>query len=198
MPSQVDIVNHALALLGEPKITGLEEESEAARTAKAVFGLTLEAELQANAWGFATKRAKIAAAAIPPEWGYDYSYPLPADCLTLQFVEGQQYSQDLSVLTEGKERYRIEGQSIVTDIEGPLQITYTVMVTDPNKWDAGFRFAMALKLADSMCIAITQNTTKKQFLAAQYEDAIRRAMQRTAIQSPPTVPRTTSWLESRL
>ena len=34
--------------------------------------------------------------------------------------------------------------------------------------------------------------------ARSKEDAIRRAMQRTAIQSPPTVPRTTSWLESRL
>lgn len=197
MPSQIDIVNHALALLGQPKITGLEEENASARTAKAVYALTLEAELQANAWGFATKRASIAALATPPSWGYAFAYPLPADCLTLQYVEGQQQSQDLGILTSGREVYRIEGQSIVTDLEGPLQIVYTTIVQDPNRWDAGFRYAMAYKLADAMCIAITQNTVKKQFLAAQYEDAIRRSMQRSAIQSPPTVPRDSSWLECR-
>lgn len=199
MPSRVDIVNHALTKLGEERIIALTDEVVAARHASAVFDLILEGELQANSWTFAMRRASLAAVSPAPAWGYQYAYLVPADFLHLEYVDGQEDSASRSeFIGTWAPIYRLEGQRIITNIEPPLRIIYTARMDDPNDWDPGFRNAFAIKLAEVLCDPVTQNTTKKQILMAEYAQQIAVSRQRSAIQNPPTQRRDGSWLEARL
>ena len=198
MASQVDIVNHALTKLGEARIQDMNEDSKAAEEASAVWDLILESELSANNWKFATKRASIPASATPPAFGYERAFPVPADFLALTYVEGQGAQDTSDYRGATLSAYVIEAGEILTDLPAPLQIIYTARVTDPDRWDPGFRNAFAIKLAQALCYTLTPlREGREQLLFREYQMAVETAKQRSAIQSPPQFPQDSSWFAER-
>lgn len=197
MASQVDIINHALTKLGEVRIQDVKEDSKPAREALAVWDLLLESELSLNSWAFAARRASIAALATPPAWGYLYAYEFPQDLLALTYVNGQSVISIADFNGSTAPIYKVEGREILTDIAGPLQIMYTARVTDPDNWDAGFRNAFAIKLAQVLCFSLTQREGKESGLYQEYLAAVQTAKQRAAIQMPPQSLQDSTWFAER-
>lgn len=197
MASQVDIINHALTKLGEIRIQDVEEDTKPAREALAVWDLLLESELSANSWTFAARRASIAALASAPAWGYQFAYEFPSDLLALTYVNGQSIISISDFNGSTAPIYKVEGREILTDIAGPLQVMYTALVTDPDKWDAGFRNAFAIKLAQVLCFPLTQREGKESGLYQEYQVAVQTAKQRAAIQLPPQMLQDSTWFAER-
>ncbi len=198
MASRIDIINVALTKLGENRILELDEQTKQAEETGAVYDSILESELIANRWGFATKRASIAALAEAPTWGYARKFAIPPDCLAVQYVNGQSVISLDTLRTSDEPIWSIEGQAILTDLAAPLQIIYTAMIENPDEWNAGFRKAMAIKIAEVVCISLTNDKGLRDRLTQEYEIAIRDARQQAAIQSPPQELRDSSWLTARV
>lgn len=198
MASRIDIINVALTRLGENRILELDEGTKPAEEVSAVYDSILESELMDNRWGFATKRASIAALAEAPTWGYARKFAVPADCLSVQYVNGQSMTSLDYLRTSDEAVWKIEGTSIMTNLATPLQIIYTAKVENPDEWDAGFRKVMAIKIAETVCITLTNDKALRDRLSQEYEMAIRTARQNSAIQSPPQELRDSSWLQARV
>jgi len=109
MPTQIEICNQALAMVGtRSTIASLTENSNEARACAQQFDSTRDRLLRAAPWNFATKWATLAVLKAlpglpestvtassqtwqtdypPPPWGYSYAYP--SDCLMARSVHAQ-------------------------------------------------------------------------------------------------------------
>lgn len=180
------------------------DNNVAARAVEAVYDGVLLALLRDYRWSFAIKRANLAALTDAPEFGYQFQYDLPSDCLRVDMVSNQVYG-DWQRHGSGHHEYRlpvpdyqIEGRRILTDIEAPLLLRYGSSVDDPSLYDSSFTDTMACALAVELAEALTQATTKKQSAQQDLETALRRARQSSAIERPRIIQQDTSWYNARL
>lgn len=199
MPTQIDICNRALLKLGAEKITSLSDESREAQAVKLAWEGVRDREISLYSWSFAMRRASIAASATAPEWGYEKQYPLPVDCLYLEWVESAARSETSSNYNSvGDDAYRVEGRSILTDLAAPLRIVYKARVEDPNAWDVCFQNVMATALAIEIADEITADLQRKNLLLQQYSMYVAEGRKANAIQNPPRPIPDDSWITSRL
>ena len=164
-PNETSIANAALILLGEHRIDSLNEGGKTANLIAERFVELRDQLLRYVPWGFATKRASLAADAERPAWGFGFSYTLPNDCLRL-----------IDVDSEIRQQYRIEGRSIVTDIRPPLKITYTAEVEDVTKMDVLYREALAAYIASELAEAITGSSEKMRQVYGIFRSRLEQAM----------------------
>lgn len=189
MATDIDICNVALQKLGAGRITSLSDNTAAARACAVSYPHCVEAELRANPWRFAIKRASLAEDAVAPDWGKASSYTLPSDFLKIL----RPYPEDNSLEID----YEIEGKKIYSDLSSPLNIRYVAFITDTSLMDALFRDAVACRMALQMCEALTQSNTKKAAISAEYKDSISVAKKSNAFDSIPQQPPEDSWLSVR-
>lgn len=194
MASEVAICNQALVKVGASRITSLAEESKQARTLSAIYSIKRDAELAANPWTFAIKRAQIPASSTAPVFGWAYAYPLPSDYLALVEV-GEDftfYDSDSGAL------FAIETDSngslsILTDQTSPLNVRYVYRVTNTGLFNSLFVEALACRLAAEVCEELTQSASKKEALWLEHRRALREARRLNAIEQPPRKNPPTSW-----
>jgi hypothetical protein len=193
MASQVSIFNRALIKLGEATVLSVNDNLKPARTLLSIYDATRDAELRAHNWNFAIKRTRLSALVATPDWGWDLQYELPSDFLRLVQVN------EFYVRTGIKQTapFALEGNRILTNLQAPLAIRYVSRVTETTQFDALFVDALACKLAMEACETLTQSAGKLQAAAAQYDDAIRRAVFADSIENPPDELSWGSWLQSR-
>lgn len=199
MASSVEIANSALTKLGELRIMSLDDNVKAAREINAIFTLRRDALLRAYNWNFAMKRANLPALSDAPANGYAYAYQLPSDCLRMIQV-GDYYSiPGLANFIGGidDQPYKIEGQTIVTDLGAPLAVRYLRRVTNSGEFDVMFNEVLAYDLAFETCESLTQNTSKKESLRAGRHEQILLAVRANAIELPPESIPDDSWIASR-
>jgi hypothetical protein len=154
--SDVEIVNAALAKLGEQAILAFSDPSEPGRLATRTFADLRDAMLRENPWNFASKRAELAAEPTAPLWGFQSSYPVPSDYLRLIELEW------------GQADYRIEQGKILCDLASPLRIRYVYRVTDADAMDPAFREALASRLAMEWAEPLTGTTSLTEQMAVLY------------------------------
>lgn len=193
--SDVSISNLALQKLGAARIVSLTEDSPNARECNACFEAMRDLELRKHRWGFAIKRAQLAADSTEPDFGPANYFTLPSDFLRLLEQDDDRNSHLLD--------WRIESNSsgakaIVTDDDAPLEIRYIYRVTDPTVFDACFVEALACRIAIQMCEKITQSQSKKEDVQMQYRDAIREARRTNAIEGVSANPPADTWDTARL
>ncbi|WP_312465711.1 hypothetical protein [Atlantibacter hermannii] len=198
MATKIVIINRAMTKLGAERLMSETDNNTQSRAIEAVYDGVLENLLRTYRWSFAIRRAKLAALAEKPEYGYQLQYQLPSDCLRIDAVsdsvrEEWQWENILPV-----PRYQVEGRKILTDMESPLLLRYGAKVTDPSQYDSAFTEVFACALAVEICETITQSSTKKQAALQDYELAIKQARQASAIERPPIQQQETSWYTSRL
>lgn len=204
MASQVEIMNRALVLLGEARITSPSDNVKAARELSAIWDTTRKALLRSYRWGFAMKRDELAALADAPLSQFDLQYQTPADFLRLDFVGDWFVGLSLSDYrgSDESEWALAAGTGatpvIETNMAAPLSIRYVGDIVNPNAFDALFTEAMAAKLALDAANALTQSAQKEATAGRAFERAIRAAVVANAIERPPVPIADDSWVMARL
>lgn len=188
MASKTSIANGALQLLGARRIESLTQDAPNARSMNEAFDATRDALLRRYDWSFAITRASIAADGDDALWGDWHRYAVPNDFIKLILDDESGQAVD----------WRIEGRHIVTKDGAPLEIRYVSRVTDVSYYDPLFVEALEADLALTCCEEITQSSTKKEFAAKMYDEAIEEAKRIGAIEKPAHEFPEDEWVNARL
>lgn len=199
MASQVEIANRALTKLGAARIISFGDDNKQARAVQSMFAIVRDAELRAHVWSFAVKRASLAALVSTPDWGFEYEYELPSDCLRLlqvnDFFQGP--SMD-DYRNQSTAEYMLEGNKILTDYTAPLKIRYIKREQDTAQWDSTFVEAIACRLAAEMAEDLTQSNQKKDAAWKEYDQALMAAIRSGAVEQQHQDMPDDSWVLSRI
>lgn len=173
MASKTNIVNQALRLLGANEVNDLDDDTEEAKVASTFYDTSKETVLSEKFnWVFALNRAAIAADATPPDWGYANRYLLPADFLIVDYID------EVGV----DEEWEIEGQYLLIDRDGPLNLRYIANV-DESRMTSLYVSCLAAQLAGCMAGALPESRGKMQDMVALYDRLMRNAGVANARQS---------------
>jgi hypothetical protein len=147
------IANQALGILGPGSgyLTDLATDTTTAGQAlNRTYELVRDEVLEAHPWNFAVARASLSADVAAPEWGFDYQFSLPANCLRFLSMYGE------------KVEYQIEGDKLLCDEQGPLLIRYIKRETDTSKYSPTFVSALACRWAFQISGTIESRPTPNQ------------------------------------
>lgn len=115
MVAEVDVVNIALTLLGETRISSLTEGVKPARDASAIFTSVRDELMSRYNWTFAIKRGQATGAAADPLFGFDNAFDVPSDCLRVIRPGTRYQGADLTDYRfDAGEEFAIEGRQILT------------------------------------------------------------------------------------
>jgi hypothetical protein len=194
MANQTEIANQALARVGAKLIFDIDDtESKNARVVKNIYSVTFEELARIHKWNCLKARSDLAQLSTAPDFGWDYQYQLPTDCLLLCTVNGLE-------INEREDDYEIEGRKILTDAE-TCQITYIANQTDSNEWDSAFISAFVVLLAAKIATSIRQDEGMGQKLMEEYEritlPRAKRIDGNERKKTPHDPARDSSWVHSR-
>lgn len=188
MASTVDIVNGGLMMLGETLITSLGDATQEARLASSAWARVRPAVIRSHPWNSTTTRAKLAALATTPAWGYAYEYQLPYDCLAVFDID-----------TDDSEQYwTVEGRKLLCDINAPLGVLYAKDETDSGIFDPLLVEALSYSIALELCEAITQSNTKRAQIHKLLDEMMTRAKMADGQESSPRSFDEDDWVLARL
>jgi hypothetical protein len=198
MPSDVDICNLALAHIGESanvqSINPPDGSVQASYCAK-YYPIALEAILELNTWGFATRRAQLASVDNPSST-WRFAYGLPANlinCISVLSLHAlDDYSEnvgrhgesisaawpvypDIAYYDPAANLYTPQPYTLETDADGNqilltnqwnAVLRFTIQVSDPNKFTPLFVFALTYLLASMLAGPIIKGPTGAEMAAS--------------------------------
>lgn len=162
--SVVDICNMALDYCNVRNITSLDEETKQSKVCSRWFDTVRKSLLLNINASFSIKRAILAEYAdYVPVYGYGKAYVLPRDLLQVLNL-GNPLDDNL---------YQIEGEYFYCDESvSNVSIRYIADITDVTKFDSEFCDCLALKLAEKICLPLTEDEQKtnvlKQYAQQKY------------------------------
>ncbi len=176
MASKIQIINLALQNVGAARI-GAVEDSELGIEASAAYDIIRDAELRANAWGFAVTRKNISAHSIAPAFEFERAFPLPVDALRIVHP----VRQDLD--------WRIEDHEGVTAIltnqdASPLQLRYVFRASEA-RFDPLFTLMLACAIGWQIAERVTQSNSKRDAIRQRYIDVRKEARRLNAFERVP-------------
>lgn len=174
MPGKVEIINIALARLGESPIQSLEEGSVPANTAKTVYDAARRSALRDYNWNFALSVATLARYGATPH-DFRFAFALPADCLRAIRLrrEGVPDRADPRGI-----RFVIRSGRLLTE-EPKALLEYLRDVTDESEFDSKFVEAFTYKLASELAMPVKGSSD----LMASYSNAYQALVNRAAAES---------------
>ena len=189
--TETSIIDRALQLLGLSQISSPQQVgSRGAKAMQRAYQPVLLSELQKHYWHFAIKRAQLPASNTPPVHTKKNAFPLPGDYIML--APEDQYGE-----LQQRNDWIIEGNSIISDENGPIYIRYVSRDITTNMFDAIFAEAFSAALAVSTCEDLTNSLAKLERVGAIYIDQIAIARKRGSILSQkPRLP-VSSWISRR-
>ena len=153
--TSVEICNLALDYLNEDNITSLSEKTKQAKKCAQWYDVVRKSLLTNLNASFSIKRAHLAEVKnVIPVYGYNKVYGLPKDCLQVLNL-GNPLDNEL---------YQIEGGYFHCNREDNVLIRYIEDVKDVSKYDAEFIELFALALAAQVCIPLTEDYEKRNYI----------------------------------
>lgn len=189
MASVTDICNRALQKLGATRINSLNDATPSARACSATYTVVRDAVLRDHPWNFAIQRFQLAAT-TPPIFGKKSAVTLPTGWLRVLPPDPKQNLNDRDWI--------IEGNTLLTDEDVPLNVRVLMKVEDTTLMDPTFQEALASKLAFELCEILTQSNAKKQACDSDYEKSIGRAKKCNAIEKVPEVAAEDHYITARI
>jgi hypothetical protein len=188
--SPIDICNLALGKLGARRITSFDNSSEEAQLCRIEYPHQRDCLLRDHNWNFALARATLPADPVAPAFGYERSYELPADCSRLVEVgERRLRIGDDPYDFDPRGDFIVEGRSILTNREAPLQVRYVRRLTPTELYDDSFVDAIVWHLAAALCMPITQQWRMVPNLQVAAQQSLIRAARANALElSPVALP----------
>lgn len=150
--SKVSIANRALALLGENKITNLNDETQAARSIKNMYQDSLKSILAECCWNFACKRAMLNMTKEKPAWGGGNYFQLPSDVIKI---------------FKSTADFEIEGDKLLSR-SGSVGVLYTYLNENDSRYSPQFVDAFACRLAYDVSFDLTNQSSKQESLLKLY------------------------------
>ena len=163
--SVIDICNMALDYCNVRNITSPDEDTKQCKKCMMWYDNVRRSLLLNMNASFSIKRAVLPEVVnVQIIYGYNKAYSLPPDCL-----------QVLNLDSPVDDRYyQIEGNYLYTNEnkDETVKIRYIADVQDVTKFDAEFCDCLALKLAEKICLPLTEDEQKanmlKQFAQQKY------------------------------
>lgn len=186
MASETDIANYAQDLLGDDPITDLDAETQQAGRLKRAFQRSRDELQRLYAWTRFIVRTSLSKDAAAPEWGFTARYLMPSECLRVVDV----YVGDIKF-----DSFYPEGQYILANTDGPLQIRYLKRNTEVGYWDPLFNAALAYHMAMGICESVNESKSLRQLLMAGYQKTVKDALRANAIEVESTPVNDPSRLE---
>jgi len=190
MPAtKLNIINLALQHVGAARV-GAVEDSELALEADQSYPFIRDAELRANAWGFAQKRVAIPAHAVAPAFDFLRAFPLPSDYLRLI----KPVRQDLDWRIEHHEG----AVSILTNQDAaPLRLRYIYRAPEAT-FDPLFVMMVSCALAWQIAERVTQSNSKRDAMKDKYMEYKKEARRLNAFERVPDKQPLDTWITGRL
>ena len=213
MASEIDICNLALSHLGDTAtIASLDppEGSAQAEHCARFYPIARDSLLEMHAWGFATRRAKLALLASGwPEWSYAYAQP--ADALNIIAVlppnSSDDYSSGVPDSAGGPyvpQPFSCEinetGASVIYTDQADAVLRYSASVSDPTRFSPLFTMTLSWHLASMLAGPIIKGDAgaAEAKRCIQLADAIaRKAALFDAVQDRGQPTHTPGWVSAR-
>ena len=152
--SALDICNMALDYCNVKNLTSFDENTKQSMKCKMWYDTVRKGLLMNMNASFSIKRAVLPVVAnFTPIYGYKKAFSLPYDCLQVLNLD--------SPLDD--KYYQIEGNYLYCN-EDEAKIRYIADVEDVTKYDAEFCDCLALKLAEKICLPLTEDEQKTNYL----------------------------------
>lgn len=184
MTERVDIANMALGMLGERKITSLEDDDERAESIRVQYIPTRDATLEAHDWTFAIKRFIPAQNAEPPVYGATFAFDVPSDILRVISVDrndtfGTQFRPRIN--SQEQIDWQFERGQIICD-EEVIYCRGIQRVTEEGRFSPTFVRAFAANLAVVTAIDLAASAEIQQAMTALYANFLHEARSRDGLQ----------------
>ena len=184
--SDVSICNLALSFLGEDPIIARTDNTRRAILCNLHYDNVRRAVLRRHPWRCARTRAKLAALAVAPLFDYGYAYQKPAD-----------YIRAFDMPADDMPRWEVEGDSILSDLEPPLQLVYVKDLQDVSRMDSLLVDAIALALAVNLAMPLTQSDDKEARVTQRLADHMAEAKTISGQEASPMEWDEDIWLRTR-
>lgn len=197
--TETGMANGALALIGEPPITSLDDiYRAAARHAKRFFAEERDELLRSRDWQFARTFINPPAGVVCPNPVWAWRYTMPTDCISVQRLgdyESYTDEPDWECPATGDDLT----VAIVLDTnEVAPEVYYTRRVINPAQWDLEFSSLFKVRLAAKLNPLIGRDKTLTAGLMAQVEKKADEAEIRDSRERRgDTVTRSTTWITAR-
>ena len=188
MATALAIYNQALIEVGVRTISSTSEDVESRRVIDDVYDEVLEYCLEAGQWNFAMRTVKVAAdTAITPNFGFSEVFAKPSDWVRTVGLAADEYNN--LPLTDSQ--YKDELGYWFTDVT-PLYVRYVSNGASYGLsltgWPESFARFVVLEIAHRICERLTQNTNRKQLIAAELRYVRRLALNKDAMNEGTRFP----------
>lgn len=185
--SVVQICNLALAKIGSPSITALDEDSREARACSLTFPFARDEVLQLRPWASCVKRIALTLLDEAPAFEFTAAWQLPAD-----FLELVRLGDDDNSTTN----HRIEGRLLLTSTE-TANIIYTYRNEDTATYEPVLVDLIASRMAIDLALMVANSSSLAQGLTQLYEMKRQRARAVDGRSSGQPAYTYTSFVDSR-
>lgn len=195
MATPTDIVNIALRRIGANRITDLRKDTnKEAYAARDIYDEARRDMLNMHNWNFAIKRTQLTVSATEPDFGWDYTYPLPEDFIRMIGVHP--HDDDDAVI-----EYRLEFQDgddrVLVTNTNQVYIRYVFDQEDTHLMSAAFRDSFAWRLARDLAAALSKSTAAMDKADSMYNKTLSRAKSIDGIEDFPEKMADGDWITSR-
>ena len=154
--SEIDICNMALDYCNVRNITSFEEKTKESKKCDIWYDVVRKSLLTNINASFSIERARLVEVAnFEPVYGYKKAYALPKNLLQVLNI-GSPLDDTF---------YQIEGKYLFCDETiKEVNIRYIADVKDVTQFDADFAELLALKLAEKICMSLTEDTEKANWI----------------------------------
>lgn len=188
---KIDIVNLALARLGQASIASLSEGSEEAAKASAMWDSALEVVLQSCRWGFNIRRMALALQEKDPKGStYRFRYAQPADMLQAYEIFDGSPEEGHAI------PFVVEDGSVFTDEAGAILI-YGVREDRCSRFTPSFRDALAWRLCADLAVSLTQRADLARYAEQMFQNSLSRARALTGNGRRPKRVRMPQYIQAR-
>lgn len=179
--SKVDICNLALGHLGiTDTIANIDTPTNSKERTFALWYDVVRKTLLKNVVpNFALARDTVAQIPGTPTFGYAFKYAYPSNAVKLLGVG--------NIEDKLEERIAVEGGIIYTDEDSStgLNVRFIKNVTDVTAMSPEFQLLLSLYLAEKVCLAITQSTTKQAAITKKLPREMSSVSGLNAQENPP-------------
>lgn len=187
--SSTDICNLALDLLSAGTVQDVENPSNATEELlNRWYTQTRRKLLREHPWNFAIKRIQLSASNVPPPFGYDKQYPVPADFLRLLTINDSVYTADVPAQSS---HFRVESNNILTSNifsdSAVLNLTYVSDFTTVSSMDPLFIEVLALDVALNCSYKLTESNSNIERISQIYKQRLSVAKAIDGQEDPPRI-----------